>query len=421
MSATLNVPIDELADRLAQQRSVWVRGAAVRVGDEWTLRLLDVVSACPPQWRAVRWRYPSALFFAERKPGVTVASWIGRGRMRLGGDTVRLDDLSSTCSCERRESGWSGHGRTALDWPAQVWNIGRRQNLANPYEELITEGSPSFISYDVAATCLLGVPLTGWNISSSEFVVRFQDNRARIARPHVSSTAIEFDVEGRQLANGLVELAGDIPGPTIRLATNRSRRLRFPLEDGLPAGAWIVLHRGDEWLDRRFLAEPYRRRGSDDVEYEIDSLTELETLVAFGEGPTVEYKEQLPDESDQSKRKVMKTVGAFANGGGGRIVFGVDDEMVVVGLDPDEGGSRACDRLANLVQSWVFPLPDFTVQFRPAPAVDGRTVIVLTVAPGTRRPYGVGTYPTRAIYYVRRGANSYAVGPEELRALAIEV
>ena len=42
-----------------------------------------------------------------------------------------------------------------------------------------------------------------------------------------------------------------------------------------------------------------------------------------GESKNIEYKVVVPDKSE----KYMKTVVAFANGRGGRIVFGVDDEF----------------------------------------------------------------------------------------------
>ena len=51
-----------------------------------------------------------------------------------------------------------------------------------------------------------------------------------------------------------------------------------------------------------------------------------------GESKNIEYKVTAPDKSE----KYMKTVVAFANGGGGRIVFGVDDKTLkIVGMDAE--------------------------------------------------------------------------------------
>ena len=48
----------------------------------------------------------------------------------------------------------------------------------------------------------------------------------------------------------------------------------------------------------------------------------IEEILA-GESKNVEFKVQRPDKS----MKYMKTVVAFANGKGGRIIFGIDDKQ----------------------------------------------------------------------------------------------
>lgn len=47
----------------------------------------------------------------------------------------------------------------------------------------------------------------------------------------------------------------------------------------------------------------------------------MEALFA-GESKNVEYKQDVPPNSE----KYLKTVIAFANGNGGRLVFGIEDE-----------------------------------------------------------------------------------------------
>ena len=53
----------------------------------------------------------------------------------------------------------------------------------------------------------------------------------------------------------------------------------------------------------------------------------------FGEGEDLEYKVSEPKNRD----KYLKTVVAFANGRGGKIIFGVADETLeVIGMPQDE-------------------------------------------------------------------------------------
>ena len=55
-----------------------------------------------------------------------------------------------------------------------------------------------------------------------------------------------------------------------------------------------------------------------------------EDTLFSGESKNVEYKVTVPEKSE----KYMKTVVAFANGRGGRIVFGIDDKTLeIVGMD----------------------------------------------------------------------------------------
>ena len=52
--------------------------------------------------------------------------------------------------------------------------------------------------------------------------------------------------------------------------------------------------------------------------------------IKHGENKNIEFKKELPDKSN----KYIKTVIAFANTSGGRIVFGVEDKTrEIVGVD----------------------------------------------------------------------------------------
>lgn len=67
-----------------------------------------------------------------------------------------------------------------------------------------------------------------------------------------------------------------------------------------------------------------------------------EDMLFSGESKNIEYKVTVPDKSE----KYMKTVVAFANGRGGKIVFGIDDKTLdIVGMDVD-----------NIYKPWM-PLP----------------------------------------------------------------
>lgn len=94
-----------------------------------------------------------------------------------------------------------------------------------------------------------------------------------------------------------------------------------------------------------------------------------------GESKNIEYKVVVPDKSE----KYMKTVVAFANTQGGRLVIGIDDKThQVVGVDNDSL-FQTMDALTNAISDACEPqiIPDIEPQ-----TVEGKTVIVIIVEAG---------------------------------------
>ena len=103
-------------------------------------------------------------------------------------------------------------------------------------------------------------------------------------------------------------------------------------------------------------------------------------IMFSGESKNIEYKLTLPDKSE----KYIKTIVAFANSQGGKLIIGVDDKThQVVGVD-DDNLFRLMDGIANAVSDSCVPqiIPDIEPQ-----TIDGKTVIVVTVEVGKNRPY----------------------------------
>ena len=109
----------------------------------------------------------------------------------------------------------------------------------------------------------------------------------------------------------------------------------------------------------------------------------IEEILA-GESKNIEFKETLPEKSI----KYMKSVVAFANGTGGKIIFGIADKTrEVVGFDKEDVFKKM-DAIANVVSDSCEPaiIPNITLQ-----TVDGKTVIVEEVSEGRQqlRSWGV--------------------------------
>ena len=118
------------------------------------------------------------------------------------------------------------------------------------------------------------------------------------------------------------------------------------------------------------------------------------------ETKVLEFKEQVTN-------TFLKTVSAFANYGTGEILFGVDDDGNVIGIEDAE---RACLSIENRINDSLSPVPDFAL------AVNKTThVITLTVREGLHKPY---LYRSKA--YRRSDTATIEVDQLELRRLVLE-
>ena len=107
----------------------------------------------------------------------------------------------------------------------------------------------------------------------------------------------------------------------------------------------------------------------------------IKTLLR-GESKNVEYKLTPLSRSIN----YTKTAVAFANGQGGCLVFGVEDQTLrVVGIAEDKVFT-VMDSISDAIVNSCEPLiiPDITMR-----DVAGKTVIVAEIAPGLQRPYHI--------------------------------
>lgn len=102
--------------------------------------------------------------------------------------------------------------------------------------------------------------------------------------------------------------------------------------------------------------------------------------ILAGESKNLEFKVSRPEKSI----KYMKSVVAFANGKGGRIVFGIDnDTREIVGL-PEESVFLEMDAITNAISDSCEPVivPDVYPQ-----TIDGKTIIIAEISAGKQKLY----------------------------------
>lgn len=124
------------------------------------------------------------------------------------------------------------------------------------------------------------------------------------------------------------------------------------------------------------------------------------------ESRRLEFKEVFP-----SGNQLARTVIAFANGAGGRVVFGIrDNPREIVGI-PDEEIFRLEERIAQHIADQCAPLiiPDIYIQ-----ACEGKNLLVVEVFPGSQKPYYLKSQGKSGGTYVRIGSTDKPAS-EEMR------
>ena len=86
----------------------------------------------------------------------------------------------------------------------------------------------------------------------------------------------------------------------------------------------------------------------------------------------------LEFKSDNSD-SFLKTVSAYANYEGGRILFGVDDSGKPVGIKDID---KKCLAIENKINDTIKPQPDFILSVNTS-----KNIITLEVRPGSGKPY----------------------------------
>jgi ATP-dependent DNA helicase RecG len=119
----------------------------------------------------------------------------------------------------------------------------------------------------------------------------------------------------------------------------------------------------------------------------------------FRETRNLEFKKDITN-------TFLKTVSAFANYEGGRIIFGVDDGGKAVGL-PDP--RQACLDIENKINDSVSPQPEYTLSIN-----DEDRTVTLDVKRGTHTPY---LYKSKA--YKRGDSATIEVDTTELKRLIL--
>jgi ATP-dependent DNA helicase RecG len=134
-------------------------------------------------------------------------------------------------------------------------------------------------------------------------------------------------------------------------------------------------------------------------------------LLQTDEGKTLEFKQDL-----SSPRNLLKTLVAFANSAGGRVIIGVADKTrKPLGLEkPLDEEERLCNLIADSISPRLVPNVEMAT-------VNGKTLLMVEVFPSNSRPHYLRAEGPETGVYVRLGSTNRQADREligELRRTA---
>ena len=135
----------------------------------------------------------------------------------------------------------------------------------------------------------------------------------------------------------------------------------------------------------------------------------LLNAIQSGEGKNVEFKEELP-----GSQAIAKTVIAFSNTAGGKLIIGVNDQGNVTGLKSDVDIFELQDQVASVIYDNCYPniLPDIYTT-----TIDNKVLLVIEVYRGNLLPYYLKKYGKSEGTYIRIGATNRKASYENILEL----
>ncbi|MBS6611575.1 MAG: putative DNA binding domain-containing protein, partial [Peptoniphilus harei] len=109
----------------------------------------------------------------------------------------------------------------------------------------------------------------------------------------------------------------------------------------------------------------------------------------LGETNLYDKKEKLERNKPKSW---LKSVSAFANGRGGKLIFGVKEDNTILGLSDYQ---EVSENISEIIKTKMDPNPEFDMEIK---EIEGKVILILSVFAGKNTPYFVVDGGSRTAY-----------------------
>lgn len=135
--------------------------------------------------------------------------------------------------------------------------------------------------------------------------------------------------------------------------------------------------------------------------------------IKLGESENVEFKSELPGKSE----KYIKTIVAFANTSGGKLIIGVKDgTREIIGVQLEEIPTLI-DKITNVISDMVTPqlIPAIT-----SAQIEDKNIVIIEIFPGATRPYYISSLGQENGTFVRANATTRLADAIMLKELQLQ-
>jgi len=416
---TGTMALEDLAKLVANYSSLSYRFIAQRInGDLRGTRL--ILGAPSASWTT--YTYANALFLAGHERGSVVSEWLTKAQITTRyHQSYPLLPLSSQATFARQPSHTS-YDLFMLPKPYTFFRIAFSEAVSAQESLLVSEHAPFFLTVSEAERVLLYDKEWGSIVHGNDrtpdhgITVYLERDEAWLEKIHFSSSVLQITLNGTALSSTKLKVIGTGIQEYDDYPSEKTITLSAP--NGPPDAIKVVLLKGNTWLDYFYhdassRNNPFARKHTNVVFDYQEPGEEIMQLIEAGEGRMIEFKGEESDDQD----KWLKTVVAFANTAGGHILFGVNDEGQLVGLQKEIAryGSieKFRDSLTNTIANVVTPVPYY--EFLPIVKMGGNEVLVIKV---TSDDQAHSLYFKKTpVFYIRRDATTRAANNFEVQEL----
>ncbi len=140
------------------------------------------------------------------------------------------------------------------------------------------------------------------------------------------------------------------------------------------------------------------------------NLEQLNNILFEGEGLTVEFKRKI-----SSPEKIARAMIAFANTHGGVLIFGIDDDGGVVGVDSEK---EEIDLIFQAATQHCYPPIEPKIEIF---ELNGKDVIVVTIEQSENKPhYLVSSNGDAGKVFIRLGSQNVIASDEMVKLMKSE-